>query len=63
MTRRRNSPHPTNSILQGGDSMKNFPPVSLIKRVLFTPINEKRLASTRERVQNDMNSMNFLNIR
>ena len=43
--------------------MNPFPSKSTIKRILFAPIDEKQIARTRERVQNDLNSMNIFNIR
>lgn len=43
--------------------MNPFPSKSTIKRIFFSPIDEKRIARTRERVQNDLNSMNIFNIR
>lgn len=43
--------------------MSPFPSKSTIRRIFFSPINEKQIARTRERVQNDLNQMNIFNIR
>lgn len=43
--------------------MNPFPSKSSIKRIFFSPIDEKRITRTRERVQNDMSTMNIFNIR
>lgn len=43
--------------------MNPFPSKSTIKRIFFSPIDEKQIARTRERVQNDFNRMNIFNIR
>ncbi len=63
MPRKRISPSPVQSMLQGGDPMKQFPSISSIKRVFFSPVDEKRIERTRDRVQSDMNRLNIMNIR
>ncbi|MCW1248644.1 hypothetical protein ODZ83_00235 [Acaricomes phytoseiuli] len=43
--------------------MVSVPSASVIKRVFFGPVNEQRLAQTREQVTNQIQQMNIQNLR